>query len=177
MDASAESLILVGTLLLIGFVTDGLGKKTRLPRVTLLLVFGILVGPSALDLLPDKSESWFPIVSSIALAVVGFLLGGKLTMNALRRFGKQVLWVSVCVMMATILAVALGLIAFGFTYEIAIILVAIAPATAPAAVADVIAETNGKGKFCDTLTGVVAIDDCWSLIAFSILVSIVKAMS
>lgn len=45
-------MITLGCLLLIGFVADGLGKRTRLPRVTLLLILGILIGPSVFAFLP-----------------------------------------------------------------------------------------------------------------------------
>jgi len=44
MDAPAQFLILLGGLLLIGMVTHIVGRRTALPRVTLLMVFGILVG-------------------------------------------------------------------------------------------------------------------------------------
>jgi len=38
--------------LLLGLATDLLGKKTSLPRVSLLIIFGALIGPSMLDLVP-----------------------------------------------------------------------------------------------------------------------------
>ena len=53
MNGSYEFLITIGCLMLLGLATDLLGKKTSLPRVSLLIVFGALIGPSMLDLVPD----------------------------------------------------------------------------------------------------------------------------
>ena len=84
MSDTAKILLTLGALLFLGFVTDSLGRRTKLPRVTLLLLFGLLVGPSGLDLLPDFGRAWFPVVSNMALVMVGFLLGGKLSLDSMR---------------------------------------------------------------------------------------------
>ena len=52
MDNLSTTLKTLGGLFLLGCVTDGLGRLTRLPRVTLLLLFGVVIGPGVLDLLP-----------------------------------------------------------------------------------------------------------------------------
>ena len=69
-------LITLGGILLIGLATDAIGRHTRLPRVTLLLLFGCLIGPPVLDLIPQFSEQWFSGVTAFALIMVGFLLAG-----------------------------------------------------------------------------------------------------
>ena len=50
----------------------------------------------------------------------------------------------------------------------------IAPATAPAATVDVVHEYEAKGKFTDTLLGIVVIDDAWGLLVFSLLLAIAQ---
>lgn len=54
---------------------------------------------------------------------------------------------------------------------LAVLLAAVAPATDPAATADVVHEIKLKGTFGDTLLGIVAIDDAWGLILFSLMLS------
>ncbi len=160
-------LISLGAIFLAGLVFDAVGRRTRLPRVTLLLVFGFVVGPAGLDLLPDITARWFPAVAEIALVMIGFLLGGELTRRALRERGLQVLVVSVTVVAVTFVIVGLGMMAIGAQAPVALLLAAIATATAPAATMDVV-HSSGRGTpFSHFLTAVVAVDDAWGLIVFS----------
>ncbi len=76
MDNTYEVLISIGGIMLLGLMTDYLGKRTFLPRVTLLLIFGMLIGPNAFDLLPDIIISNFELITNVALVMIGFLVGG-----------------------------------------------------------------------------------------------------
>lgn len=149
----------IGVLLLLGVLTDHIGQRTCLPRVTLLLIFGILIGPSGLSLLPDMSRQWFPFISHVALVMVGFLLGEKLTVSRMKENGRSVISISLSVVASTAILVFSGLWILGYSIEIALLFAAIATATAPVATADVVQEMRAKGKFTDTLLGIVAIDD------------------
>jgi len=160
--------ITIGALLLVGLLADAIGSRTRLPRVTLLLLIGLAIGPAGLDLLPEEREVWFPTLADIALLMVGFLLGGEFSLSSLRERGKAVLLVSLAVTVGTALAVAAGLLALGIDLPVALLLAAIAPATAPAACMDVIKEMGARGPFAKLLLGVVAVDDVWGLMLFSI---------
>jgi Kef-type K+ transport system membrane component KefB len=144
MTESARFFLALGGLFLIGLLTDFIGRRTPLPRVTMLLIFGFIVGPAVLDLLPDISREWFPIVADMALVMIGFLLGGKLTLPLLRKSGRQVLWISIMAVLVTALIVATGLLVLGQSLPVALLLAAIAPATAPASTIDVIQEAGDK---------------------------------
>lgn len=173
----AEILITFGGLFLVGLLADLIGRHTPLPRVTLLLVTGFLIGPSVLDWLPRFTEDWFPILTNIALAMIGFLLGAKLTRSRLHDLGRPVLAISIGVVLMTALLVFSVLILFGVSIEVALLLAGIATATAPAATVDVVHEYRAKGRFTDTLLDIVAIDDAWGLLAFSMLLAIAQAVS
>ena len=176
MELVPRILITLGALFLLGLFTDLLGRRTPLPRVSLLLLAGFAIGPSGLDGLPDFQEDWFPVVTDIALSMVGFLLGHNLTMSSLQKRGKFVLWMSIGAVVGTTLTVFIGLILIGIQPEVALILAGIALATDPAATIDVIHQTRSKGEFSKILEGVVAIDDAWGLIIFSFLLAIVQAL-
>ena len=176
MELAAEILITLGGLFLIGLATDLLGRRTPLPRVTLLLLFGFLIGPSVLDLLPDLGERWFLLVADMALVMVGFLLGSKLTVATLRSYGRMVFWISLTDVLITSLLMAAGLMLAGVPPAVSLLLAGIAPATAPAATADVVRELRADGPFTRTLLGVVGIDDAWGLIAFSLLLATALAL-
>jgi Kef-type K+ transport system membrane component KefB len=167
-DGVAISLITLGVLFLAALGADVLGRRTRLPRVTLLLLLGVAVGPLGFDLLPEPSRAWFPFVSHIALVMVAFLLGAELTGATLRKHGRAVLVVSFLVVAATALAVGVGLQALGWSAAVALPLAAVATATDPAAVSDVVHESRAEGPFTKILLGVVAVDDAWGIAAMSL---------
>ena len=176
MELIPQILITLGALFLVGLLTDLLGRRTLLPRVTLLLLAGFAIGPSGLDVLPDFQEDWFPVVTDIALSMVGFLLGHALTMSSLQKRGKFVLWISIGAVLGTALTVLIGLLLLGIQPEVALILAGVALATDPAATTDVIRQTRSEGEFSKILQGVVAIDDAWGLIIFSFLLAIAQAL-
>ncbi|MGH0038296.1 MAG: cation:proton antiporter [Myxococcota bacterium] len=163
-----QLLIALGAIFLAALAFDAVGRRTKLPRVTLLLVFGFVIGPSVLDWLPDLTAAWFPFVANLALVMVGFLLGGSLTRRTLRERGWQVLAVSATAVVSTFAVVWLGLWAVGAPPVVALLLAAIATATDPAASADVVHETRHDTSFSRTLIAIVAVDDVWGLLVFSV---------
>jgi Kef-type K+ transport system membrane component KefB len=178
MDYKVEFFIVIGSLFLAGLLVELIAQRMRLPRVTLLVMVGFILGPSVLDLFSAPVSSvWFPMVTNIALAMVGFLLGGKLTFAQLQQYGWPVVIISLSVVMATWLVVTLGLTATGAPVILAILLAAIAVATAPSVTADVIGETRSHSAFSKVLLGIVAIDDVWGIMLFSLCLVVAKLMS
>jgi Kef-type K+ transport system membrane component KefB len=161
--------VLIGAILLLSLATDYLGRKTRLPRVTLLLLFGFLIGPSGLNFLTDIHQAWFPLATDIALLMIGFLLGGQLSKHNLQKLGRQVFSISLVAALMPGVMVLLGLLLLGINPEVSFLLAGIATATAPAATIDVVHEMKARGRFTQTLLGVVALDDAWGLIIFSLM--------
>jgi len=170
-------LTVLGALLLVGLVTDEIGRRTRLPRVTLLILFGLAVGPAGFDVLPQAFHDWYEFLASVALTMVAFLLGGRLSLPELRSHGKTIFAVSVVVVVLTALLVGIGLIAIGTPIILALLLAGIATATAPAATQDVVRQERAKGPFTDKLLGIVAVDDAWGLIVFSLLLVAARAIN
>ncbi|MDF0603778.1 cation:proton antiporter [Psychromarinibacter sp. C21-152] len=162
-------LISFGVLFLAGLAADQIGGLTRLPRVTMLLLIGIAAGDAGLSLIPDDVTAWFDSLSIVALTMVAFLLGGSLTRRNLTQHGRAILAISLAISVLTVLIVSVGLTLAGLPAGLAMILGAIATATAPAAITDVIHQSGADNGFTDTLKGVVAIDDAWGLIAFSVM--------
>ncbi len=177
MVETARILITLGGLLLVGLLTDALGRRLRLPRVSLLVLFGIAIGPGGLDLLPDLGANWFPTSANMALVMIGFLLGETLSVARLREHGRAVLRISTAVVLATGVAVFFGLLAVGAPWPLALLLAAIATATAPAATLEVVHEARAEGPFAKTLLGIVALDDAWGLIVFALAFAVVESLS
>jgi len=170
-------LISLGTLFLVGLIADQLSRKAWVPRVTLLLLFGIVVGSSGFDLIPQQLSGLYSMLSAVALTMVAFLLGGALKFETLREHGAAILLISLSIVIATVFVVTTGLYFLGLPFGLALLLATIATATAPAATNDVIRHSGIENGFTRTLGGIVAIDDAWGLIAFSLGVVFVTQMT
>jgi Kef-type K+ transport system membrane component KefB len=177
MDQIAEFMIAIGAILLLGVATDYLGRRTVLPRVTLLLAFGIIVGDEVLGMIPASLSGRFDIITDMALLMIGFLLGGKLTLKSLKSTGHQLLWISISAALGTTVIVSLALAAVGMPLEIAILLGCIAAATDPAATVDTILESGSESHFSRLLLSIVAIDDVWALFLFSLGLALVSMLA
>jgi Kef-type K+ transport system membrane component KefB len=177
MQSSSGFLLTLGIILLVGLATDAIGRRTFLPRVTLLLVFGAVIGKEMLDLVPPLFTDRFELIANMALLMVGFLLGGKLTLDFLRNSAREALWISVSTAVVTAAVVMVGLVMVNVPVSLAILLGCIAAATAPAATIDIVFESGCKGHFSDLLLSIVALDDVWGLILFSIGIALVLAIT
>lgn len=169
MDQSTQIIIVLGVLLLVGLAMETLARQLRLPRVTLLILIGFFIGPSILNLIPAHiANIWFPPLTNIALAMIGFLLGSKMTLSSLKKVGHYVMGISIFVVIITFTCVFVGLIILRIPSAIALLLASLSAATAPAATSDVVFELKAKGPFSQVLLDIVAIDDAWTLILFSL---------
>lgn len=184
MESSAPFLLTLGGMLLLGLITSTMAERTVLPRVTLLLIFGLVIGHEGFNIIPLEFSSHFDLIAEITLLMVGFLLGGKLTLESLKQSAGDVFWISICAALTTAGAVSLLLMSIGISTDIAIILGCIASATAPTAILDVTAEAKKRlgfkpqqEKFTNTLLSIVAIDDVWALLLFAIGVSTAKTLN
>ncbi|MEX5727536.1 Kef-type K+ transport system membrane component KefB [Rhodovulum iodosum] len=169
-----ESLLLItfGVLLLASLALDALGRLTRLPRITLLVLFGLAIGPTGADLLPIDAQRWQALTADLALTMVAFLLGGELSRKALRARSGAILAVSLAVAGLSLAIIAGGLWLAGMPVALALLLGGIGLATDPAATHDVVRQTGARGPMTQTLMGVVAIDDAWGVIVFSVLLGL-----
>lgn len=171
------TLAILGAFLFAGYLAHVTGPLIAVPRVTLLLVLGVLIGPSVFGLIPESVSDWFPFVAHIALAMVGFLLGESFSARRLKAIGARVFLISLGETLLSAALVLTALALLGAPWPLALILAAVAPATAPAAIVETLREARAKGPLSDTLRGVVAIDDAWGILAFSVLFVVAQAVT
>ena len=152
---------------LLSLLLDKIGRIVHVPRVTLLILLGALLGPPVLDLLPHSLNESNEIYAPTALTMVAFLLGGTLSPETLKAHGREIMIISLTLVAVSVVVVATGLWLIGLPVGIAVLLGGLSAATDPAATHDVITQTGAKGRFAGNLLGIVAIDDAWGLLAFS----------
>lgn len=169
---------IIGGLFLLGLIADLVGRNTFLPRVTLLLLCGVAIGPAGLSLLPPIFVvQWFPTLTTIALALIGFLLGQQLSIPSLKKRGSVVVGISLFKVIGATVFVATALIIFGVNPPVALLLAGIAPATAPASIFDLVHESGATGEFPETLLSIAAIDDVWGLLIFILMMAASAVLS
>jgi Kef-type K+ transport system membrane component KefB len=171
MESNGDALLVIGAVLLAGVAAGAAAPYVHVPRVTLMILLGVLVGPGGLDVLPARHDEWFPVVATIALSMIGFLVGGELRTERLRGDGARTATIAVLQAAATAAVVAVCLLAVGFPAQVALPLAGIAAATDPASTVAVIQEVGRGGRLSRVLLGVVAIDDVVTIGLFSLLVS------
>ncbi len=186
------TLLPVGIAMTAGLLMSRLVKKLKLPAVTGYLIAGILVGPYCLGALGDLcGQDWmgfidgsiehYKVLSDVALGFIAFAIGDEFRIAQLKKIGKQATVIGIFQAIVATIVVDAALIGIHFLMpdkfplEAAIILGAVATATAPAATLMVVRQYKAKGKLTDILLPVVAIDDAVGLVVFAISLGIAKS--
>lgn len=166
----------IAVILLSGFLMTRLTKLLKLPNVTAYIVAGILIGPFCLKAVPQEVIDGSAFISDIALAFIAFSAGEFFRFSAFKGKAKQLVIITVLeALVASLFVFVLLYFILGLDLNFALVMSALASATAPASTLMTIRQTQAHGDFVDTLISVVALDDVVSLLAFSIAISIAMA--
>ncbi|MBQ9938275.1 MAG: cation:proton antiporter, partial [Oscillospiraceae bacterium] len=169
----ASIIISVSLMLIIGFGATKITKLLKLPNVTAYILVGILIGPFALDLIPQKIIGGMDFLSDIALAFIAFSTGEFLKFSTLKKSGIKILIITLFeALTASVVIFVLTYFILDLGIAFSIVLSALASATAPASTIMTIRQTGAKGEFVDTLLQVIAIDNLLSILAYSVSISI-----
>ncbi|MEG0766168.1 MAG: cation:proton antiporter [Clostridia bacterium] len=160
--------------LCVGLVFSRLARLVHLPNVTAYLVGGLLMGPFALRLLSPEMVQSFGVITEAALGFIAYSIGTEFRGENLRKIGVRPVIITVFQGMMAVLLVDVGLIALGFDVPMALMLGAIATATAPAATLMVVRQYKAHGPVTDILLPVVAMDDALGLMIFSISTAVAR---
>lgn len=185
-----EILFTLSIALFSGLILSRLAKVLQLPAVTAYLVAGVLIGPfvlgqfgvEGLGFISLENVEKYSIISDVALGFIAFSIGNEFRLNDLKQIGKQATIIGIAQAVVTTIVVDLALISLHFIMPdklplpSAIILGAVASATAPAATLMVVKQYKAKGPVTSTLLPVVALDDAVGLVLFAISFGIARAM-
>ncbi len=190
MSQTASILMSLSIALLSGLLLSRLAKKVSLPAVTAYLIAGVLIGPFLLGALNmpgigithDQLDG-FGIIADVALGFIAFSMGNEFRLAQLKKIGKQATVIGIFQAVFTTLIVDITLISLHFlmpetlSLSSAIVLGAVATATAPAATLMVVRQYKAKGPLTDILLPVVALDDAVGLVIFAVSFGIAKSIS
>ena len=179
----------IGIMITVGLLGGVLSNKIKFPRVTGYIIVGILFSPSVIHLIPRATIAELDIITHVTLAIVAYLIGTSLRLESIKRLGRSISWITPTQSLGAWLVVTLAL-AFlapsilavpgatfmGNYFPMALVIGAIASATAPAVTMAVIREYKARGPFTTTLLAVVALDDAIAVIAFAIAMGIAQPL-
>ncbi len=157
-----------GLLLMMGHLIGALAAKIKLPKITGYIVAGLLVGESVSGVFPSHMNESFKIITEVALGLIALTIGAEFSAAKLRRIGRAAVVITAVQILTTFVAVTGGLLLFGTEVPFALLLGAVATATAPAATVAVVQALRARGRFVDYLYSVVALDDAGCVILFSV---------
>ena len=185
-----QTLLTVSIALLAGLMLSRLAKLAHLPAVTAYLIAGVLIGPyclgafdvAGLGFISMEDVESYSIMCDVALGFIAFSIGNEFRLSQLKKIGKQATVIGIAQALVTTVIVDVALIALHFAMPkalpipAAIVLGAVATATAPAATLMVVRQYKAKGPVTDILLPVVALDDAVGLVVFAISFGIAKAI-
>ena len=184
-------LICIAVALIGGLMLSRLTKLLHLPTVTAYLIAGLLLGPFCLGAvnLPGlgfnslAQVEGMSILTQTALGFIAFTMGNEFRLSQLRATGAKAITIGILQAVITTVLVDIVLIALHLCFPqiislpCAILLGAIASATAPAATLMVVRQYKADGPLTKLLLLVVAIDDAVGLLLFSVSFGVASALS
>ena len=184
-------LICLAAALVGGLLLSRLTKLLNLPAVTAYLLAGLLLGPFCLGALKlpgfgfnsmEQVEA-LNIITQVALGFIAFTIGNEFRLSQLKATGAKAITIGILQAVITTVLVDIVLVALHLCFPnvislpCAIVLGAIASATAPAATLMVVRQYKADGPLTRLLMLVVAIDDAVGLLLFSVSYGVATALS
>ena len=188
---TASVLLTLSVALLAGLLLTRLAKLVGLPAVTAYLIAGILLGPFVIGRLQVDGIGFpsldavdgYSVLCDLALGFIAFSIGNEFRLSQLKKIGRQATVIGIFQAVFTTVLVDVVLVIVHLCMpdvlplSSAIILGAVAAATAPAATLMVVRQYKAKGKLTDILLPVVALDDAVGLVLFAISFGVAKALN
>ena len=176
----------LGFLVIAGAVFGRLAAFLRLPRLTGYLIAGILAGPQASAIVTSSDVKSLSLVSALALALIALQAGAELTLAALRRTWRSVLFSSLAQVLVVIVPMAALFVALarfmpflngvtgGVVISLAFVWGVLSLTRSPAVTLAILAETGARGPVAEHALGVVVVLDVLVLPLFALAMAVTQ---
>ena len=147
-------LVILISLILIGILANYSGKLVeliKLPSLIGMILLGMIVGPSFLNLVPQSTLTISPYIKDIALVTVLFIGGLGISINQMKQIGRPAILLSIIPATLEGLTIAfLSMIFLNFTFVqgaiLGFIIAAVSPAVLVPSMVDLIKRKIGQDK-------------------------------
>ncbi|MEX2303570.1 MAG: cation:proton antiporter [Bryobacterales bacterium] len=167
----------LGLILLLALLAGHLVQFLRIPEVTGYILAGIMLGPSVLGWVSARNLAALEVLSEVALGLILFSIGSVFEIERFRQVGRPILVLTAAESLLAGTLVFSGMLMLGQPWPVAALLGAIAIATAPASTLMVIRECNSKGPLTSSLLGIIAVNNIFCLVTFSIVAASIELAS
>jgi len=177
-----ELLFWIGLLLLLGYISKIVSDKFHLPSVTIYIILGIILSPTATHILPISFMQHTGWIIDFSLAVIAFIVGGTIKIDKILSMKKTILYITffqaqlaflitfaaLYFILPLLIENSSGYSDFIFYFSISLFLGALASTTAPTTTVAIIEEYKSAGIVTTALLAIVAIDDIISILNYSL---------
>ncbi|MFO7773326.1 MAG: cation:proton antiporter [Dehalococcoidia bacterium] len=157
--------VLVGSILILGFVVGRMLRKLGLTEVLAYILSGVIIG-QVFDF--SAPEEFGVTITGITLALVAYVVGLSLSVAFLRRMSKQIVIILIVQVLTTFIAVWASVYLLTKNLPLAIILASLAPAASPAAAIAVLRDLRARGTLTDMTIALVGLTDAVVVIIFAV---------
>ena len=165
-DSLTDGLAAFAVLAYLAYLASRVLARQNLPELLGFLLAGVLLGPSALGLVSEEDLSRFQPLTEIALAILMFVIGERVSRRAL----GAARWAVTAGVTQFVLAAGATYVAIqwaGGSQSVALLLAVLAGAGAPMTVAHVVTSTRASGPYPAGLVGTHAVCDSLAVVAFA----------
>jgi Kef-type K+ transport system membrane component KefB len=174
LHVSAFTILGIATIL--GFYMGHVAHRIRLPSLIGYMIFGVILGPSVLNLFDEPMIENLSFLTEIALGFVAFTIGSELSLSSLKRLGSGIISIIFAESFGAFFVVLIFVYLLTRDLPLSIIFGAVAPASAPAGTVAIIQEYKAKGTLTKALYAVVGFDDGLAIIIFGFGASFAKSL-
>jgi Kef-type K+ transport system membrane component KefB len=176
VNVNFNILLAVALAVLLGTAGARVFKKLKIPQVVAYIVIGVVLGSTGLKIIDQATADGLAPLSLLALGIIGFMIGGELKLSMFRQHGKRAMVILLAEGLGAFVIVTLLVAVITRNVPLALLLGAIASATAPAATVDVLWEYRTLGVLTTMVLAIVALDDGLALLLYGFASAIARTM-
>lgn len=176
IDTSLQVIISLALIFFLAFLFTRLTKLIHLPNVTAYMLTGIIIGPYVFNLIPNKIITEMSFINDIGLGIIGFSCGRYFNLKIVKKNGYKPIIISLVETTLTTTAVFLLMLAFNLPLAICLLLGLLAAGTSASSTVMTIRQYNCKGNYVDYIVELIALNNLFVLITFSIVLGFLNQM-
>jgi len=168
-------ILLLGIAIFGGTIGARLFQRLHIPQIIGCILIGVVIGDSLLGLVSSEVVQLVEPLNYFALGIIGFMIGGELKLEILRKYGRQFIVILLAEGVAAFVLVGLSVFAICLAFTgnvkmsiaLGVVLGAISSATDPASTIQVLWEYKTRGALTTAAVAIVALDDALALTLYA----------